>query len=113
MILKVWGDWDLFQTLLSTLRAIGDRHGGLSIANVATRWVLDHKFVGAVIIGESVCLSVYPTTVLISRLTFVTSRVIAFPPHPHLTHLTHLTRLTISLSPPPAIYPAFSLKNTR
>jgi hypothetical protein len=25
----------------------------VSIANVATRWVLDHDFVGAVIIGES------------------------------------------------------------
>jgi len=51
MILKVWGDWNLFQTLLSTLRSIGDRHDGVSIANVATRWVLDHAFVGAVIIG--------------------------------------------------------------
>lgn len=64
MILKVWGDWDLFQTLLSTLRLIGDRHGGLSIANVATRWVLDHSFVGAVIIGEiylhSYCLGLNP-----------------------------------------------------
>ncbi|KAI0071640.1 Aldo/keto reductase [Panus rudis PR-1116 ss-1] len=51
MILKAWGDWNLFQTLLSTLRSIGDRHGGASIANVATRWVLDHPFVGAVLIG--------------------------------------------------------------
>ncbi|KAJ3488951.1 hypothetical protein NLI96_g2502 [Meripilus lineatus] len=57
MILKVWGDWDLFQTLLSTLRLIGDRHGGLSIANVATRWVLDHSFVGAVIIGARLGIS--------------------------------------------------------
>lgn len=53
MIVKVWGTWDLFQSLLSTLRIIGDRHGGLSIANIATRWVLDHPFVGAVIIGSS------------------------------------------------------------
>lgn len=52
MILKAWGTWELFQQLLATLRAIGDRHKGTSIANVATRWVLDHSFVGAVIIGR-------------------------------------------------------------
>ena len=52
MILKAWGDWTLFQQLLSILRTIGDRHGGVSIANVATRWVLDYPCVGAVIIGK-------------------------------------------------------------
>ncbi|KAI0730180.1 Aldo/keto reductase [Fomitopsis betulina] len=57
MILKAWGDWPLFQQLLSILRTIGDRHGGMSIANVATRWVLDHPCVGAVIIGARVGLS--------------------------------------------------------
>ena len=51
MIVQAWGTWDLFQLLLTVLRTIGDRHGR-SIANVATRWVLDHPFVGAVIIGE-------------------------------------------------------------
>ncbi|EAU87247.2 aldo/keto reductase [Coprinopsis cinerea okayama7 len=57
MIVKAWGTWDLFQTLLSVLRKVGDRHGGRSIANVATRWVLDHHFVGAVIIGARLGLS--------------------------------------------------------
>ncbi|KAI0790644.1 Aldo/keto reductase [Abortiporus biennis] len=57
MILKVWGDWDLFQTLLSTLRNIGDQHDGVSIANIATRWILDHPFVGAVIIGARLGIS--------------------------------------------------------
>jgi hypothetical protein len=52
MILKAWGDWKLFQSLLAVLRGIGDRYGGLSIANIATRWVLDHSFVGAVLIGN-------------------------------------------------------------
>ena len=52
MILRAWGTWSLFQSLLQVLREIGDRHGGLSIANIATRWVLDHPFVGAVIIGK-------------------------------------------------------------
>ncbi len=51
VILKAWGDWDLFQALLRLLRDIGDRHGGMSIANVAIRWVLEHPFVGAVLIG--------------------------------------------------------------
>ena len=51
VILKAWGDWDLFQTLLRLLRDIADRHGGVSIANVAIRWVLEHRFVGAVLIG--------------------------------------------------------------
>lgn len=57
MIVKAWGTWELFQSLLSTLRVIGDRHGGLSIANIATRWVLDHPFVGAVIIGKCLLIN--------------------------------------------------------
>ncbi|KAI0632594.1 Aldo/keto reductase [Trametes polyzona] len=57
-VIKVWGPWDLFQTLLRTLRAIADRHGGgVSIANVAVRWVLEHAFVGTVIIGARLGLS--------------------------------------------------------
>ena len=52
MITRAWGNWDLFQDLLHVLRLIGDRHGNVSIANVATRWVLDHSWVGAVIIGK-------------------------------------------------------------
>lgn len=51
MIVKAWGNWELFQSLLQILRDIGNKHGGVSIANVATRWVLEHKFVGAVIVG--------------------------------------------------------------
>lgn len=52
MIIKAWGDWNLFQLLLTSLRKIGDRHG-VSIANVSVRWVLEHDFVGAVIVGLS------------------------------------------------------------
>jgi len=51
VILGAWGGWKLFQSLLLVLRTIGDRHNGLSISNVATRWVLDHDFVAAVIVG--------------------------------------------------------------
>ncbi|EGN92064.1 hypothetical protein SERLA73DRAFT_191639 [Serpula lacrymans var. lacrymans S7.3] len=60
MILKAWGDWSLFQNLLAVLRDIGNRHGGLGIANIATRWVLDHSFVGAVIIGARLGVSEHP-----------------------------------------------------
>ena len=52
MITRAWGSWSLFQELLVALRAIADKYEGMSIANVATRWVLDHPFVGAVIIGK-------------------------------------------------------------
>lgn len=55
--MNAWGGWELFQTLLTTLREIADRHTQntdietVSIANVATRWVLDQPAVGAVIVG--------------------------------------------------------------
>lgn len=52
MIVKAWGSWPLFQELLTVLRGIGNRHGGVSIANVATRWVLDQPAVGAILIGQ-------------------------------------------------------------
>lgn len=57
VILISWGTWELFQSLLRVLRVIGDRHGGRSIANIATRWVLDHPFVGAVLIGARLGVS--------------------------------------------------------
>jgi aryl-alcohol dehydrogenase-like predicted oxidoreductase len=50
--LTAWGDWDLFQKLLSTLKAIGKRHGeDVTIANVAVRWVLQQQAVGAALLG--------------------------------------------------------------
>ncbi|KAK7024718.1 Aldo/keto reductase [Favolaschia claudopus] len=57
MIVKAWGTWALFQSLLRCLRVIGDRHGGVSIANIATRWVLDQPCVGAVLVGARLGLS--------------------------------------------------------
>ncbi len=44
------GGWDAFQGLLSTVDAVA-RRLGMSMANVATRWVLDQPGVAAVIIG--------------------------------------------------------------
>ncbi|KAF8531213.1 Aldo/keto reductase [Gautieria morchelliformis] len=57
VILSAWGDWSLFQRLLGALRTIGDRHGARSIAVIATRWVLDHAFVAAAIIGTRLGVS--------------------------------------------------------
>ncbi|KAF5393721.1 hypothetical protein D9757_000173 [Collybiopsis confluens] len=56
MIVGAWGTWALFQDLLAELKRIGDTYN-LSISNVATRWVLDHSFVGAVIIGARLGIS--------------------------------------------------------
>jgi len=44
------GGWTVFQNLLAALMAIATRHD-VTIANVATRWVLDHPAVAAAIIG--------------------------------------------------------------
>lgn len=55
-MIQTWGDWDLFQILLQTLKAIATKHN-VSISNVATRWVLDFPYVGAVIIGARMGVS--------------------------------------------------------
>jgi aryl-alcohol dehydrogenase-like predicted oxidoreductase len=49
-MIDAWGGWELFQELLSTLKGIAGRHNA-SIANVATRYILDRPAVAGVIIG--------------------------------------------------------------
>ena len=49
-MVDAWGGWELFQQLLSALRAIADKHEA-SIANVAVRYVLDRPAVAGVIVG--------------------------------------------------------------
>lgn len=49
-MIMAWGGWALFQELLEVLSSIGKKHS-VSISNVATRWVLDFPYVGAVIVG--------------------------------------------------------------
>jgi len=51
-----WGDWELFQKLLTTLREIAKKHE-VSIANVAVRYVLQKEFVGGAIIGARLGIS--------------------------------------------------------
>jgi aryl-alcohol dehydrogenase-like predicted oxidoreductase len=49
-MIDAWGGWKLFQELLSTLQQIAQKHG-VSIANAATRYILDRQAVAGVIIG--------------------------------------------------------------
>ncbi|MGH9923403.1 MAG: aldo/keto reductase, partial [Nitrososphaerales archaeon] len=49
-MIDVWGGWDLFQELLVVLGQIAIKHS-VSIANVATRYILDKPVVAGVIIG--------------------------------------------------------------
>ena len=49
-MVDAWGGWGLFQELLAALKGIAAKHG-VSIANVAVRYVLDRPSVGGVIIG--------------------------------------------------------------
>ncbi|MCB1491012.1 MAG: aldo/keto reductase [Rhodobiaceae bacterium] len=44
------GGWTRFQALLAALSGVAKRHG-VSISNVATRWVLEQKAVASVIVG--------------------------------------------------------------
>ena len=50
-VLGYAGGYGWLQNLLAELRRVGDKHGGASIANVATKWVLGSAAVPAVILG--------------------------------------------------------------
>ncbi len=50
LIIDDFGGWELFQSLLGTLKTIGDRHG-VDIATIASAWVLEQPQVAAVIVG--------------------------------------------------------------
>ncbi|MCC5637446.1 aldo/keto reductase [Nostoc sp. CHAB 5844] len=49
-MIDAWGGWQLFQELLITLQEIADKYG-VSITNVAVRYILDKPAVGGVIVG--------------------------------------------------------------
>jgi aryl-alcohol dehydrogenase-like predicted oxidoreductase len=50
LIIDDCGGWDIFQRLLRTLKRIALKHR-VSIATIATRWVLDQENVAAAIVG--------------------------------------------------------------
>ena len=47
------GGWGAFQQVLAAAASVAGRHG-VSVANVATRWVLDHAAVAAAIVGARI-----------------------------------------------------------
>jgi len=49
-MIEAWGGWNLFQELLSNLNTIAQQYN-VSIANIATRYILDSPTVAGVIIG--------------------------------------------------------------
>ncbi len=55
-MIDAWGGWNLFQKLLSALNEIAIKHHS-SIANVATRFILDKPAVAGVIIGARLGIS--------------------------------------------------------
>ncbi|GKT79529.1 aldo/keto reductase [Colletotrichum tofieldiae] len=55
-MIRSWGSWELFQDLLRVLKTVASKHN-VSISNVATRWVLDFPYVGAVIVGARMGIS--------------------------------------------------------
>lgn len=55
-MIDLWGGWAQFQVLLKTLKEIGDRHG-VSLSNVAVRFVLDQPAVAGVIVGARLSIA--------------------------------------------------------
>ena len=49
-MIDAWGGWDLFQKLLLTLKSIAQKYD-VSIANVATNYILAKPVIAGVIIG--------------------------------------------------------------
>jgi aryl-alcohol dehydrogenase-like predicted oxidoreductase len=55
-MINAWGSWDLFQELLNVLQEIGTKHG-VSIANVAVRYVLEQPAVAGAIVGARLSIA--------------------------------------------------------
>jgi len=55
-MIDMWGGWQLFQELLEALNNISQKHN-CSIANIATRFILDKPQVAGVIIGARLGIS--------------------------------------------------------
>lgn len=55
-MINAWGGWDLFQQLLQIVDSIAKKYN-VSIANVATRFILDQPAVAGVIIGARLGIS--------------------------------------------------------
>ena len=49
--IDAWANWQTFQSLLATLRAVGNAHGDVPISSVALAYVLQLEMVHSVIVG--------------------------------------------------------------
>ena len=57
-MVQTWGSWHEFQALLETLSSVANKHGeGISLTNIASRWVLQQPTVGAIIVGNRLGVS--------------------------------------------------------
>lgn len=57
-MMQIWGSWHEFQALLETLSSVARKHGeGISLTNIALRWVLQQPAVGAIIVGNRLGVS--------------------------------------------------------
>lgn len=56
--MNTWGDWEEFQRLLEVLSSMAHKYG-VSLTNIATRWVLQQPAVGAVIVGTRLGVSAH------------------------------------------------------
>jgi len=55
-MIQAWGGWDLFQQLLKTMNLIAQKHG-VSLANVAVRYVLQQPAVAGAIVGARLSIA--------------------------------------------------------
>lgn len=55
-MVDAWGGWPRFQTLLATVKQVADKHG-VTMANVATRFILERPAVAGVILGARLGVS--------------------------------------------------------
>lgn len=55
-----WGSWSLFQELLIVLKRIGDKYG-VTVSNVAVRYIADKPVVSSVIVGARLSITEHIT----------------------------------------------------
>ncbi|MEB3292067.1 MAG: aldo/keto reductase [Synechococcales bacterium] len=56
MMIHEWGGWRLFQELLLVLKSIAQKHG-VSIANIAVRYILEQPIIAGAIVGTRLGIS--------------------------------------------------------
>ncbi|KAH7441821.1 hypothetical protein KP509_03G055900 [Ceratopteris richardii] len=55
-VIDQWGEWNLFQELLLVLKRLAEKYG-ISISNIAVRYIADKRAIGIVIIGARLSIA--------------------------------------------------------